>query len=126
MSQNRLGRSARAAGEVQPGLDGQGHARLEHAPVAADLVVADVVHVHAEPVTGPVHVVLRVGAFLDERVEAALEQAELDQPLGEDAHRGLVRIVPVIAGNDALDGRLLRLEHDLVDLALHVRRELGR
>ena len=52
--------------DVDAGLDGQAHAGLEHAPLVADLVVADVVHVHAEPVTGAMHVEVPVGAVLDE------------------------------------------------------------
>ena len=50
-----LRHAARAGRDVDAGLDGHHHARLQHAPLVADLVVADVVHIHAEPVAGPVH-----------------------------------------------------------------------
>src|SRR5690349_11997928 len=47
-------------GDVDARLDGERHARFEHAPLVADLVVADVVHVHAQPMAGAVHEVLLV------------------------------------------------------------------
>src|SRR5471032_2002058 len=47
--------AAGAGGDVNARLDRQHHAGLEHAPFIADLVVADVVHVHTEPVAGAVH-----------------------------------------------------------------------
>ena len=55
------------------------------------------------------------------RGRLALEQPELDQALGDGAHRRLVRLVPVIAGTHLVDGGELRLEDDLVDGALRRR-----
>jgi hypothetical protein len=56
------------------------HAGLEHAPDVADLVVADIMHIHAEPVTGAMHEELRgMAAILDQLGHAALEQAEVLQ-----------------------------------------------
>ena len=67
MFHQRLATPLRAGGNVDARLDRHHHAGLEHAPLLADLVVADVVHVHAEPVTGAMHEEAAVGAFLDER-----------------------------------------------------------
>src|SRR5688572_25040250 len=61
------GHTARAGADVDAGLDGHRHAGLEHAPLVAHLVVTDIVHIHPEPVAGPVHEELLVGAFLLER-----------------------------------------------------------
>ena len=56
-------------GDVEAGLDGEHHAGLERARgVAAALVEADVVHVHAEPVAGAVHVHRLVELLLDDFV----------------------------------------------------------
>src|SRR4029077_6275183 len=44
-----LGAPPGTGGQIDPRLDGHPHARLEHPPLIAHLVVADVVHVHAEP-----------------------------------------------------------------------------
>ncbi len=49
---------------------------------------------------------------------APLQQSELHQPLGDHPHRRLVRVVPVIAGAHARDGRAVRLQHHLVNRAL--------
>src|SRR5918995_2708283 len=112
----------RAGGNVDAGLDGQRHSGLEHAPLLADLVVADVVHVHAEPVAGAMHEEAPVRALLDERRYLAFEDAELHQPMCDRADRGVVRLIPVIAGLRLGDGCVLRVQHDLVDGAL-LRRE---
>ena len=45
-------RKARRRSNVDAGLDGQGHSRLQHPPFAAHFVVADVVHIEAQPVPG--------------------------------------------------------------------------
>jgi hypothetical protein len=69
-------------------------------------------------VAGAVHVPGLVGFALDGAVDAAAEQLEIDQPLRQDAQRRLVivgeRGARVYRGN----GRLLRRQDDLVDLAL--------
>ena len=92
-------------------LDRQRHAGLQHAPLLADLVVADVVHVHAEPVAGAMHEEAPVGPLLDQRRHLALEDAELHQALRDRAHRGVVRLVPVIAGLRLGDRSVLRVQH---------------
>ena len=51
MFQNSFG-NARRRSDVDARLDGEHHARFQHAPFAADLVVADIMHVEAEPVPG--------------------------------------------------------------------------
>src|SRR5687768_5658686 len=87
-----------AGGDVDAGFDGKRHAGLQHAPLLADLVVADVVHVHAEPVTGAMHEEATISALLDQRRHLAFEDAELHQPLRDRADRGVVRLVPMVAG----------------------------
>src|SRR5512141_942352 len=50
-----LRRALGAGRDVDARLDRQHHAGLEHPPLVADLVVADVVHVHAQPMAGAMH-----------------------------------------------------------------------
>ena len=61
-------------------------------------------HVHAQPVAGAVHVEAAVGVGLDDAVDAAGEQPQIDHALREHAHRGFVRRVPGVAGRDLRDG----------------------
>src|SRR5215472_3629987 len=110
--------AARARRQVDPRLDGECHARLEHPPLLADLIVTDVVHVEPEPVPGAMHEVAAVGAAADQRGEPPLEKPKLHQALGDDPDRRLVRLVPVVAGTHAGDGGAVRFQHDLVDRAL--------
>src|SRR4029077_7276355 len=79
---------------------------------------ADVVDVEPQPVPGAVHEEAPVGAAADQRRQPALEQAEPDQSLGDDAHRRLVRLVPVVARTHARDGGAIGLQHHLVHRAL--------
>jgi hypothetical protein len=65
--------------------------------------------------SGPMVEERQIRLILDESGELSLEQPELDQALGDGTHRGLVRLVPVVAGTHLVDGGELRLEHDLVD-----------
>src|SRR5688572_18117732 len=104
--------------DVDAGLDGQRHAGLEHAPLVADLVVTDVVHVHAQPMAGAVHEELAIRARRFELGNLALEQTQLHQALRDHTHRGLVRLVPVVARLHTLDGGVVGLEHDVVQRAL--------
>ena len=61
---------------IQARLDGEHHARLQQARFAVDAVVADVVHVQAEPVPGLVAVEALVVAVGDVLFQRALEQAQ--------------------------------------------------
>src|SRR5438132_895622 len=74
---------ARARRNIDARLDRHGHARLEHPPFVADLVVTDVVHVHAEPVTRAVHEEAPVRALALELCHATPQQPELHQALGD-------------------------------------------
>ena len=60
-------------------------------------VVAAVVHVHAEPVAGAVHVEGRVGALSitssTSPTLSRVEQADVEHALRQHAHRGVVRVV---------------------------------
>ena len=105
-------------GDVDAGLDGGDHARLQQSPLVADLVLADVVHVHAEPMPDAVHEEAAVSAVLDQFRHAPLQQAEAHEALRDGAHRRLVRLVPVRAGADLRDRGPLRLQHHLVDRPL--------
>src|SRR4029077_4283679 len=78
----------------------------------------DIVHVETEPMAGAVHEEAPVGAAANEGCGAALQQPELHQSVGDDTHRGLVRLVPMIARAHARDRRAVRLEHHLVYRAL--------
>ena len=65
--------------DVDARLDREHHARLERARLAAEVVVADVVHVHAEPVAGLVHEERLVRLVLHELLDLALEEPELHE-----------------------------------------------
>src|SRR5438552_7688829 len=107
--------------EVETGLDGQHHAGLERARLAVDAVVTDVVHVHAEPVAGAVHVELAVVMHRERVVDPAGEQAQRDQPLDEGAAGGVVHRLVAVAGAGGRDPRPLRAQHRLVDPPLRRR-----
>src|SRR4029079_8175414 len=113
-----FGDALRPGRNVDAGLDRQRHAGLQDAPLLADLVVADIVHIHPEPVTCAMHEEAPVCTLFDHRRHLALEDAELDQPLRDRADRGVVRLVPVIAGPGLADGSALRVQHHFVDRAL--------
>jgi hypothetical protein len=100
---------------VQSRLDGHDHAGLEHPPLAPDLVVADVVHIHAQPVTGAVHVELAVAPLLDDGAGAPLDESERHQPLREHFDRRFMGRVPVITRLHLLDSGFLGLQHHLVE-----------
>ncbi len=104
--------------DVDARLHGQHHAGLQHAPLAADLVVADVVHVEPQPVPGTVHVEGAVGGELDQLAGLAVQQPQVAQALGDHAHRHVVRLVPVLARLHFADRGELRLEHHLVQRLL--------
>src|SRR5688500_266985 len=88
-------RHALAAGrDVEPGLEREHHTRLEQAEFAVDAVVADVVHVEAEPMAGLVHVEAAVGLLLQGLRQAALEQAQAQQAFAQRGDGGLVRHDP--------------------------------
>src|SRR5579863_5288408 len=103
---------------VNPRLDGQHHSRLQYPPLAPDLVIADVMHVEAEPMSRAMTEKLHVLLVLDECRDLALEQPQLDETLGNHAHGGFVRMIPVVPGTHLVDGGELSLQHDVVDRAL--------
>src|SRR5882672_785627 len=111
-------RYSRRGSNVNPRFDGQHHPRLQYPPLAPDLVIADVMHVEAEPVSGAVTEEFQVLLVLDERGDFALEQPQLDQTLGNHAHRGFVRMIPMVSGTHLVDGGELSFQHDVVDRTL--------
>ena len=104
-----------ATPDVDARLDGGDHARLQHPPFPFDLVIPHVVHVHAQPVAGPVEEELPVALLLDDGPRPPLQQAEIEQASGDDLHRRVMRVVAGVAGAYLVDGRLLRRQHQLVD-----------
>src|SRR6266850_1998570 len=104
--------------DVEPGLHGEDHARLQRARLPGDAVVPHVVHVHAEPVPGAVHVELAVVMHRERVLDPARQQLQIDEPLGQHSPRRLVHRLVAGAGLRRFDGRELCLEHDLVDRAL--------
>src|ERR1700728_3212988 len=79
-----LRHAARCRRQVDTRLDGERHTGLEHAPFIPYLVVAHVMLLHAEPVTGAVHEEGPVCAAPDERRQPAFQQPERHQPLRDD------------------------------------------
>ena len=104
--------------DVQAGLDGEDHAGLERARGAVEAIVADVVHVHAEPVSGAVHVELTVVVHGQRVGHATGQELQIDEPLGQHAPRSVVDDLVLHAGLRGVDARQLRAQDDLVDGAL--------
>lgn len=102
-------------GDVDARLDGQRHADFQHAPFAADLVLADVMYIHAQPVAGAVHVKRLIGFAGDQFVDLALQQTEFHQPRGNDSNRGFVRLIPVLVRGDFGERCFLRGQDQFVD-----------
>src|SRR5712664_989902 len=86
----RVGHALALGIDVETGLDGEDHAGLEGARGAVHAVIADVVHVHAEPVAGAVHVELAVMVHGQRVGDVARQELQLDEALGQDAARGVV------------------------------------
>src|SRR5690606_1958238 len=105
-------------GDVNAGLDRRYHAGLQQAPLVVDPVVTDIMDIHAQPMPRTVHEKFAVRAVTHELRHRTLQQAEFFQPAGDDPHRGVVRIVPVVTLARSFDGRKLGLEDDLVDCPL--------
>src|SRR5690606_25589706 len=85
---------------VNAGLNGHHHTRLERTPFAAHAIVTDIVNVHAQPVSRSMHEKAAVFPVLDELWQLTLQQAELHQPLSDHAHRRIVRLVPMVTRTD--------------------------
>jgi hypothetical protein len=89
---------AHTLGDVYAGLHGQRHARLEHPPGVGNLVVTDIVDVHAEPVARAMHEELLVAATAHDAGRGAVQQPEAAQPAGHGPHGGIVGLTPGPAG----------------------------
>ena len=79
-------------------------------------------HVHADPVAGAVHVELKVTAIGDHVLHRThlvfVEQAHVQQALGQHADTGLVRVGEARPGSGGRHCRLLRGQNQLVQRAL--------
>ena len=79
-------------------------------------------HIHAQPVAGAVHVEGQVGALLQHVLHvadpAAVQNAQIEQALGQHGQGRLVRIVEAAAGRGGIRCGLLRRQHHIVDSAL--------
>ncbi|MNU88153.1 hypothetical protein D3C71_779570 [compost metagenome] len=131
-----------AGPHVDAGLQRQHHARVQDAARAvldefvgqrvlalahlAHLrgfdIAAAVVHVHAQPVAGAVHVELEVGARVDHVVDAAdlvaVEQAQVEHALRQHLHGRVVRVVEAVAGLGGGGRGVLAGQHQVVQRAL--------
>jgi hypothetical protein len=83
-----------------------------------DLVVADVVHVQAEPVSRLVHEELPIRLRFDQARDAPGEQPELFQTSGDLYDRRIVGLVPVVADQRRLGCGDVCAQNHLVELAL--------
>src|SRR2546426_7788677 len=104
--------------DVAARLYGQGHTRLESAPLPARFVFSGVMDVQAEPMSGAMHVEALVILGLDHFFERPAAQSQIDESLSERPHRGIVRFIPAPAGHHGVDRGGLRGEHQLVDVLL--------
>src|ERR1700694_1454709 len=59
-------RYSRRRSNVNPRLDGEHHPRLQYPPLAADFVIADVMHVQTQPMPGAMTEELKVFLIFDE------------------------------------------------------------
>ena len=110
--------------EVQPGLDGDHHARLQRAlAVVLPPRLGAVVDVDAEMVRRPVHHPAAVlAAFLGQRLLGADRAAAPSRPAaGEDGDRRLVDVGERRPGLGGGDAGLLGFQHGLVHLPLRRR-----
>ena len=123
---------------IQTRLDGQHHAGTQDAAGAildgfaaervfalADLahlgrfhIAAAIVHIHAQPVAGAVHIELKVVAVGNHVLRAAhlvlVEQAQVQQPLRQYFNRGVVRIDKARAGLRCRHSSFLRGQHQVI------------
>src|SRR6202011_4736650 len=73
-----FGNAAGACWNIDSGLDGHDHAGFQDTPFVADLVVADVMDIHPQPVARSMHEEAAVGALALQFLHASLEQSEFD------------------------------------------------
>src|SRR5437899_4652816 len=104
--------------DVTAGLYGQGHARLEAAPLPARFIFSCLVDVQTEPMSGAVHVEALVILGFDHLVERPAAQSPIHESLSERSHRGIVRLVPAAARLHRGDRRGPRSEDQFVDVLL--------
>ena len=136
-----FGHSGRCA-HVNARLNRQHHARAQHPRRAVDDglareriapgggladfaglgVGAAVVHVHAQPVAGAVHVKRKIGALFNHVLQAAdlvgVQQPQVQHALGQHFDGGLVRVGKARASAGGVHRRLLGCQHQLVERAL--------
>ncbi len=82
------------------------------------LVIACIMHVEPQPMTGSMHVELPVGLRFNGFGEAPRQQLQVYHPLRQRLDCHAVRRVPAVSRFHSRDGRRLRGEHQFVDLAL--------
>ena len=74
-------------------------------------VSTTIMHIHAQPVAGAVHVELKISPLVDHIVQradlVAIEQAQVEHALGQHLDTGFVRIGETGATARGGDGRLL-------------------
>src|SRR5580765_5948176 len=107
--------------DVEPRLDGDDDPWLEWTRLPVFEVAPDVVDVHPEVMTGLVHVVALVALFLDRVLDGSLDEAEREEPFDQHLDARLMHLVDRRAGARRRDARVLRREHQLVDLSLRRR-----
>src|SRR5690625_6594562 len=99
---------------VQPRFDGDHHVFFEHARLPLDAVVADIGGGQAQPVAGLVHVEASVAAVFQVFIQAAVKQAQVDEPPGENARGRVVKGLEGLAGPHVLYGGPLGLQDNVV------------
>lgn len=72
---------------IQSGLDGKHHARFQHPRSAADLIVADIMHIQPQPVAGSGRKETPPGLLGQPQCRLPPQQAQAAQSLGQDPHR---------------------------------------
>ena len=99
---------------IESRFHGQCHSRLQLPPLVLHPIVAHIMHIQTQPVTGAMHEETPVAFGFHQLVELPLEQAQIQQPLGEDMHHFFVGHIPVIIRMGSRDGGVLTGQNQFV------------
>ena len=85
------------AGEVQARLDGENHSRLQHSPITTNFVIANIVYIHTQPMTGTMHIIFSITFPFPERLQKLGNS--LFAPIDEENAPRIVENVELVQGS---------------------------